>query len=202
MLYLLTYCPWCPLACRAATTDLHSCLSRALLPIESHVSPIALSFSIRVLRQVIFGLPRFLFPSGVQYSAILALSSLSLLRTCPIHLHLRFISMFSMLSCSHLLSSSSFEILFGQNILNIRRKLFVWKTDTLSRSSLVIRQHSDAYRRVEKTQLWYSFSLVLILYCCDFQMLLSMLKAYLALLIRFLMSLSAPPTFVTILASM
>ena len=48
-------------------------------------------------------------------------------------------------------------------------------------------------------QLWYSFSLVLILYCCDFQMVLSMLKAYLALLIRFLMSLSAPPTFVTIL---
>ena len=60
-------------------------------------------------------------------------------------------------------------------------------------------QHSERYSRVEITQLWYSLSLVLVLYWDDFQTLFIILNAFLALLRRFLMSLHAPPSCLTVL---
>ena len=67
------------------------------------------------------------------------------------------------------------------------------------RSLAVILQHSEPYSKVESTQLEYSLSLVSVLYWDDFHMLFSILKAFLALLRRFLMSLPAPPSCLTVL---
>ena len=62
-----------------------------------------------------------------------------------------------------------------------------------------MRQHSDPYSRVERTQLLYNLNFVCVLYCCDFLMGLSILKAFLALPILLLMLLPAPPTCLTVL---
>ena len=63
----------------------------------------------------------------------------------------------------------------------------------------VMRQHSDPYSRVERTQLLYNFNFVCVLYCCDFHTGLSILKAFLALPILMMMSLPAPPSCLTVL---
>ena len=67
-----------------------------------------------------------------------------------------------------------------------RRRSLVWKVDSLLRSLSVILQHSEPYNRVGSTQLWYSLSLVLVLYWDDFHTLFNMLKVFLALFRRFL----------------
>ena len=67
------------------------------------------------------------------------------------------------------------------------------------RSFSVILQHSDPYNRVDSMQLWYSLSLVCLLYCDDVHTLLSDLKIFLALLSLFMMSFPAPPSFLTVL---
>ena len=58
---------------------------------------------------------------------------------------------------------------------------------------------SEPYSKVESTQLEYSLSLVSVLYWDDFHALFSILKAFLALLRQFLMSLPAPPSCLTVL---
>ena len=63
----------------------------------------------------------------------------------------------------------------------------------------VMRQHSDPYNRVERTQLLYNFNFVCVLYCCNFHTGLSILKAFLALPILLMMSLPAPPPCLTVL---
>ena len=63
----------------------------------------------------------------------------------------------------------------------------------------VMRQHSDPYSRVEKTQPLYNFNFVCVLFCCDFHTGLSILKAFLALPILLMMSLPAPPSCLTVL---
>ena len=110
--YLLTYCPLCLLlACRAATTALHSCLSWAILWIDPQVWwRLVISFS-TVRRHVFLGRPRFLLPSGVQWRAVLVMSSAFFLKICPIHLHLLLISVSSILSWWHFSYNSSFDIL-------------------------------------------------------------------------------------------
>ena len=50
-------------------------------------------------------------------------------------------------------------------------------------------QYSEPYSRVQSMQLWYSLSLVLVLYRDNFHTLIGILKAFLALLRWFLMSL-------------
>ena len=148
--YLLTYCPLCLLAHRAATKVFHSFRSWASLWIVSHVWFRSLISPSTVLRQVVLGRPLFLLPSGVQWRAVRVMSSLSFLITCPIHLHLLLVMMLSMLSWWHWAYSASFEMVFGQKMRHILLRLFVWKTDSLLRSFLVILQHSEPYRRVEK----------------------------------------------------
>ena len=73
-------------------------------------------------------------------------------------------------------------MVLGQNICRILLGLLVWKEDSWLRSLSVILQHSEPYSRVGGTQLWYSLSLVLVLYWDDCHMLVSILKAFLALL--------------------
>ena len=87
----------------------------------------------------------------------------------------------------------------GQNIRRILLRFLVWKVDSLLRSLSVILQHSEPYNKVEITQLWYSLNLSLMLYWDDFQTLFNILNAFLALLRRFLMSLPAPPSCLTVL---
>ena len=89
----------------------------------------------------------------------------------------------------------SLKMVFGQNSLLIRLKLFVLKTDTLVRSLTVILQHSEPYRRVDFIQFWYSLSFALML-CCwswDVHRFLSILNALVALFRRLLMSLRVAP---------
>ncbi len=100
--------------------------------------------------------------------------------------------MVPMLSCLQWASKCSLEMVFGQKTRMILLKFFVWKTESFFRSLSVILQHSEPYNMVESTQLWYNFSLVFMSYCWDLQTLFSILNAFLALLRRFIMSLSTP----------
>ena len=70
----------------------------------------------------------------------------------------------------------------------------------LLRSRLVILEYFQPYSRVETMHLWYSLSLVLVLYWDAFHKLFSILKAFLDLLRRFLMSLPAPPSCLAVLS--
>ena len=97
--------------------------------------------------------------------------------TWPIHFQrLRAIVVY-ILSCWHSSKRSWFEIIWGQKILKIFRRFLVWKNDNFDMSSSVVRQHSDPYNRVERTQLLYNFNFVCVLYCCDFHTGHSILKA-------------------------
>ena len=119
--------------------------------------------------------------------------------TCPIHFHRLRIIMVPMLSWLQRARSSWLKMVSGQNIRRILLRLFVWKVDSLLRYLSVILQHSEPYSRVEITQHWYSLSLVLVLYWDDFQTLFIILNAFLALLRRFLMSLPAPLSCLTVM---
>ena len=132
--YLLTYCPLCLLACRAATKALHSRLSWAILWIDPQVWwRLVISFS-TVRRQEFLGRPRFLLPSGVQWRAVLVMSSAFFLKICPIHLHLLLISISSILSWWHVSYNSSLDTVLGQNIRSMHLKLLVWNPDSFWRS--------------------------------------------------------------------
>ncbi len=193
--YVLTYYPLCLLKCRAATKDLHSCLFWASVCLEPQVwCRVFISLS-TVLRQVFLGLPFLHLPSGVQWRAVRVMLFCSLRITCPIHFHRLLIMMVATLSCLHWLSRSWMEMVLGQNILFIFRRLLVWKVDSLWRSFLVILQHSEPYNRGDRTQLWHGLSLVLALYRADFQTLFSLCKVFWALLSRLVMSLPALPSW-------
>ena len=71
--------------CRAATKFLHPCLSWAILVKESQEHCNSFISISTVLLQVSLGLPLFLFPNGVQCSAVLTIESGFLRSTCPIH---------------------------------------------------------------------------------------------------------------------
>ena len=145
---ILTYCPLCLLACRAATKVLHSGRFWAVFWTSPRVRFIDFIPSSTVRRQVVLGGPLFLLPSGVQWRATLGMLSCSLLKTCPIQFQRCFVIMLSMLSCWHLVNRSSFV----QKIWHILR-LLVWKTDSCHMSLSVILQHSAPWR-VDRTQLW------------------------------------------------
>ena len=117
----------------------------------------------------------------------------------PVHLHRLRIMRVSMLSWLQQARRCWLEMVSGQNIRRILVRFLVWKGDSLVRSFSVILRPSEPYIRVVSTQLWYSLSLVLVLYWDDFHTLFSILKAFLALLRRFLMSLPAPPSCLTVL---
>ncbi len=130
-----------PKAQRAATESFLFCRSQARVPIVPQVWWWLFSSCSPVRRQVIFGRPLFLFPSGVQCRAVLMLEPSSLRSTCPIHRQQLFIIIMAM-SCLQRDSRSLLEILFGQNILSILLRFLVWNVDSLVRSCRIIRQHS------------------------------------------------------------
>ena len=141
--YLLTYYPSRHLAFRAATKDLQLCLFWAILVSVPHEWFQDFISDSTVRRQVTLGLPLLRRPSGVQWRAVFTIESGSLLKTCPIHFHLLLVIMVVMSSCLHFRRRSALEILSGQKIRRIWRKLVVWKEDSLARSWSVILQHSD-----------------------------------------------------------
>ena len=102
-----------------------------------------------------FGLPLFLFPSGVHLRATFVMSSDGLRRTWPSHLHLFWISKVSMSLdlVFVMLCRSLLEILFGQNIFIIFLRLVLWKLESLLMSLSVILQHSEPYRHTDSIQL-------------------------------------------------
>ena len=81
-----------PLAYGAATKPLHPCLSLASLGTVSQLWFMSCIFASSVLRQVVFGQPRFRVPSGVQWIATLVMELASLCSTCPVQRH-RFLVM-------------------------------------------------------------------------------------------------------------
>ena len=196
---VLTYCPLCLLACRAATKDLHSCLFWASFCIELQVCFMAFSSFSTVQRQVSLGRPLFRLPSGVQCRAVFVISSCSFRMMCPIHLHRLLVMMVSILSWLVRASNCWLEMVLGQKIRMIILRFLVWNAEILERSFSVILQHSELYSKVERTQLWYSLSLVLMLYFVDFHTLFIILNVFLALLSRLLMSLPVPPSYLTML---
>ena len=106
-----------------------------------------------IVLHVVLGLPLFLLPDGVQCRATLGILLGAILITCPSHLiRLCFISPTMYL---HLLFSSRslLLILLGQKIILILRKQLLWKTSNFFVSFLIIRQHTDPYRRTDFTLL-------------------------------------------------
>ena len=65
------------------------------------------------LRQVILGLPRCLFPSGVQNKLALATSPESFLNTCPIHVHFLRVMPTIMSSCLQMFRTSRLDTFCG-----------------------------------------------------------------------------------------
>ena len=70
-----------------------------------------------------------------------------------------------------------------------------WNMNSLMESHFVLHKHSEPYKRVETTQLWY----VLYVHCGDFQTFFSILKVFLAMPRQFLLSLPALPLYLTVL---
>ena len=141
--YLLTYCLSRLVACRAATKDLHCCLSLASLSRVAQEWLRSFDSPSTVRLQVCLGLPRFLFPSGVHRSATFGMESFSIRSTWPIHLHLLCVMSVSMSSMLHRWRRSLLEIFLGQNILKIFLRQVVWNDDSFAASDFVMRQHSD-----------------------------------------------------------
>ena len=65
------------------------------------------------LLQVILGLPRCLFPSGVQNKLSLATSPEPFLNTCPIHVHFLQVGSTMMSSCLQMFRTSKLDIFCG-----------------------------------------------------------------------------------------
>ena len=116
----------CLVAHRASTERLHSDLSTAaVLASAHHLHPARfLSFS-TVRRQVVLGLPLFLFPSGAQVNAVLQMFAGSPLNVCPINFHLLFIIILLSLSIYVLINSSSLLMCSCHFIFMILLKHFV-----------------------------------------------------------------------------
>ena len=109
---------------------------------------------------VILGRPRCLCPSGFHSTVTLGMEPWSLRNIRPIYLQRLRAIVVSILSCWHSSKMSWFEIIWGQKILTILRRFLVWKDDNFNMSFSVIRQHSDPYSRVKRTQLLYNFNFV------------------------------------------
>ena len=83
---------------RSASTP---CLSLASLWVVPQLWFVSLISASTVLRQVVFGRPRFRCPSGVQWIATSVMELASLRSTCPIQHHRFLVMMVSVSSCWH-----------------------------------------------------------------------------------------------------
>ena len=175
-----------------ATCNLQGDLSLAKLSASSQVSPMSFSSASTLLLHVIFGLTLFLFLGGFLLRHFLALCDVSILRTCPTHFnHLVCISV-SILWHPVFLYRLLLEILLDQKIFAILHGQVLWKEFNTAISFLTTLQQSDPHSGTDFTLLLYSLILVFREYCFDFQMFMRLMKAFLALLILFVMSAFAP----------
>ena len=143
------------------------------------------------------GRPRLRFPSGVQCRAVLSAGDMSDLSPSP--------SQDDGHGLHALLVTAGEKLLVGDGLKpeNTRDPSEVLCMEGGELVHVTLRHpplfRAAQYSRVESTQLWYSLRLVLMLYWDDLQTLFIILKAFLALLRRFLMSLPVPPSCLTML---
>ena len=131
----------CLVAHRASTEHLHSILSAAatLVSFQDRQPASALSFS-TVQRQVVFGRPRFLRPSGAHVNAMLESLVGSCFIECPMNFHLLLLTSsliglnFVLITCSR----SSCLTLSSHFILMIFLKHLCWNTSIILLSPLFI----------------------------------------------------------------
>ena len=102
------------LAYRAATKFLQPCLSLASIWMVPQLWFMFFISASTVLRQVVFGRPRFRFPSGVQWIATLVMELTSRCSTCPFQRHRFLVMMVSISSCWHRAKRSRLEMVLGQ----------------------------------------------------------------------------------------
>ena len=98
---------------KASTVSLLQEQSCATFRISLQVRCMDLSSFSADLRQVILGLPRSLFPSGVQNKLSLATSPESFLNTCPIHVHFLRVMSTMMSSCLQMFRTSRLDTFCG-----------------------------------------------------------------------------------------
>ena len=94
---------------KASTVSLQRERSCAAFRIPFQVRCRDLSSFSADLRQVVLGLPRARFPSGVQNKPSLATSPNSFLNTCPIHLHFLRVKLTMMSSCLQMFRTSRYN---------------------------------------------------------------------------------------------
>ena len=98
----------------AATKLFHPCLSLASLWRVPQLWFIVFISAATVLRRIVFGRPRFRFPSKVQWIATLVMESASLHGTCPIQRHHSLMMMVTISSCWHRAVRSRLEMVLSQ----------------------------------------------------------------------------------------
>ena len=119
--FFFFFCCFYPLRIMQPFLFRNEFLSFASLSAVPHVSYIFFKSPSKVFLRVIFGLPCFLLPGGFHLKPFLGILFCSILSTCPSHLCLLCLISVAILQHLILAYSSSFEILFGQYILQIRR---------------------------------------------------------------------------------
>ena len=129
---------------KATATFLHRVLFLAAAWASPHESHISCSYLITLFRQVVFGRPGFLLPSGVHLRTTLGILSLGILRTCPSHLSRRRLISRTALFQPVCLWSSTLDIILGQNIP---------KASIFAMSPLTTRQHPEPYSKIDFTLL-------------------------------------------------
>ena len=115
----------------------------ATFRISLQVRCMNLSSSSADLLQVILGLPRCLFPSGVQNKLSLATSPESFLNTCPIHVHFLRVRSTMMSSCLQMFRTSRLDIFCGHLMHGIMRRHLWIKTLSFLTISWVVFQLSE-----------------------------------------------------------
>ena len=184
---------------KAATRDRHLSLSAAARVAVCMVRPLDFSSLFIVRRQVSFGLPLFLWPWGVQVSAVLGMALVGILQTRPNHLQRRALMVSEMVVMFVLSRRFSFLMVFGQKMPKILRRHLVWNTSSFCSMTTVVFQHSAPYSKTLRTLLLNILTLVFRLRFLFFQIERSIPKACPALLILEFISLIQSPSGVTLL---
>jgi hypothetical protein len=159
-------------------------------------APFRSSSTIR--RQVVFGRPLFLLPSGVHPRATAQSSVLSFLKTCPIQFHLRLLTSSLILSVPAISKTVLFVTCSCHLILKILLRHLVWKMSSFSSSPFVSFHVSHPYSSTDRTRLLKREVLVFLLMSLACHMFDSRLNCALASATLFLMSAVPPPSFVTL----
>ena len=157
-----------PMGHKASMSTFNSTRSLAACWASPHDRLICFSSCVKVLRQVVFGLPGFILSGAVHLKATFVMRSCSILNTCLSHLRCPFVISLVMLQPPVFLYRSLLEILLGQKIWHFRRRHPLWNTSILLMSVLTTRQLSEPYSRTDSTLNRSIFDLRL--YCFDLQM--------------------------------